>query len=95
MFLLVRIISVVLVVLFVMPEGPGGGGALLRGLWYPPVAVLVETVRVVGHVLDHAVDPAAAVSIVGVRTPWRRLVELVHRMQGIVKFCNIIFCFLA
>ena len=83
MFLLVRIISVVLFVLFILPEGLCGGGALRRRLWYPSVAVLVETVRVVGHVLDHAVDPGAAVataSVVGIRIPRLLLVELVHRM---------------
>ena len=92
MFLLVRIESVFLVVPFVMPEGLGGGGALLRRIRYPSVAVLVETVRVVGHVLDHAVNPAvaavAAAAVVGIRVPRLLLVELVHRMQGIVKFYN-------
>ena len=84
MFLLVRIISVVLFVLFILPEGLCGGGALRRRLWYPSVAVLVETVRVVGHVLDHAVNPAvaavAAAAVVGIRVPRLLLVELVHRM---------------
>ena len=92
MFLLVRIESVFfLVVPFILPEGLGGGGALLRRIWYPSVAVLVETVRVVGHVLDHAVNPAVAAvaaAVVGIRVPRLLLVELVHRMQGIVKFYN-------
>ena len=83
-----RIIGVVLVV--IMPEWVWCGGAHLRGrLRYPPVAVLVEAVGVVGHVLDHAVDAAAAVAAAavltdGVAVPRLLPVELVHRVQGIV-----------
>ena len=83
-----RIIGVVLVVV-IMPQGVWRGGAHLRGrLRYPPVAVLVEAVGVVGHVLDHAVDAAAAVAATvltdGVTVPRLLPVELVHRVQGIV-----------
>ena len=89
MYILVWIVGVIEVVLFTLPEGLDGGGASLRRFRYPSVTVLVEAVRVVGHVLDHAVDSAAAANaavIIGIRIPRLPLVELVHRMQGIVKF---------